>query len=500
MNTFFGKHYHKIVLATVLLFLGVNIPVLGDLYRKWYAQDLTGPYAHGLLVAAIVVYMVVRKIIASRSSLEPAPSILGILLLVVSQLVMFLAKLADINFIQYLAVISTLLCLIWATYSFRYARQFIIPSVLMLFTLPVWGVIEPPLQEISIFMTNAVLTMAGIPYYLEGTYFHFASGVIQIAPECAGMQQMLVSMIIGLLFSEQHHLRLRDTVKTLVYLAIAAIMINTIRIIIVMVVGYYTKMESSLITKHLLLGWIIYGIGIFGFLYFYSGRRFLHGVSELKNNIRTMEPGIFNGRFYTLFTLLVFLTLFPTVANHALISKASNYKVKDVDFRQKDARWQMLSQQILINWHPDYPRGDARYTATFSKDGNDVYVYINTYKRIKDDIDPVNMDNTVYNRSNWRLRDRSLSVFTTPNAGSVAVNLDTVDSNTSQPLLILSFYVIDGHVTVNLAKAKLYTMFGLLRGRYEIKQVALATVIQQGEVVKTASNRLKTFFSTMQLD
>ena len=42
-----------------------------------------------------------------------------------------------------------------------------------------------------------------------------------------------------------------------------------------MYIGYYTKMESSLITQHVLLGWVVYGVGIFLFLFFYSRKKFI---------------------------------------------------------------------------------------------------------------------------------------------------------------------------------------------------------------------------------
>ncbi|MEJ2393137.1 MAG: exosortase, partial [Gammaproteobacteria bacterium] len=242
-----------------------------DLFHKWYAQDLTGPYSHGLLVACIVAYIVYKKIVQLRPGLSANPSYAGLIFLAGSVFVLFLSLISGVNFLQHIALLSALFFIIWFAYSFNIARQFILPVILLSLTFPIWDGAEYFLQVITIHTTSFLLDLTGVPFYRDGPFFHFASGVIEIAPECAGYQQMLVSMIIGLLFSYQHHLRIVDIIKTLFYLSVAAIVINTIRIIVIMVVGYYTKMESSLITKHLLLGWIIYGIGIFIFLYFYSG-------------------------------------------------------------------------------------------------------------------------------------------------------------------------------------------------------------------------------------
>lgn len=480
---FFDKYANYLPLLIILAYFAVNHDILLDLYRKWYAQELTGAYSHGMFVAMIVLYLVYKKVKNIREYLVPEPSNIGLAILICVQCLMFIAKIGSINFIQHFLLVLSVLAIVWSIFSFQIARQFILPAIVFSLTFPVWSDARPILQNVTIHITNFILGFTGLPYYREGTLFHFPNGIIEIAPECAGLQQLLVSLIIGMLFSMQHRLRLPDTVKTLIFISAASLLINAVRIIIIMYIGYYTKMESSLITKHLLLGWVIYGIGIYLFLFFYSRLKFKTATElSTEKSVHNQSPIIYwDKQLSGLYVWITLLVLLPTILI-AMITKIINTRVvPPVTLTQSSGEWQKISSNIESNWKPNFPVSDKSTTAMYTNGHSVVYVNIKKYSRMLEGVEPINMINTPYNPEVWvPMRHENIEVS---NANGTHRNLQLVylsSKNNNQYFNVLTYYIIDGKIVSDLVGAKLAVLFGLLKLKYDIQIVNLAITPELG--------------------
>lgn len=474
VNIFATNYFNIFVLILSVFFLVINHDVLRDLYHKWYAQELTGAYSHGLLVAVIVLYLLYKKIQNIKSYLKIKPSVIGFIILLGSQALLLASDISGINFLQHILLVVSLLALVWSLYSYRVAKEFFLPAVLFSLTFPVWGDAELPLQKISVFLTNLLLSVTGLPYYHEQAFFHFPNGIIEIAPECAGLQQLLVSLIIGLLFSAQRNLRILDTIKTLIYISLASVLINSIRILIIMFVGYFTKMESSLISQHVILGWIVFGIGIYVFLFFYSRRKF-----KSAPDAGTLDPGMHAARLtnvqrYTYLTALVIVILLPSLLMASVTSKINNRDVTPVSYTITLDEWKKASDTLNINWKPEYPPGDSLAVGEYVKQNRTIYVYVSKYARLKEDVEPVNMENKPYDHNNWSQYAREAIRVRNPEGHLDKVLLDRLTSKSNEHLEVLTYYLINGHVADTLIKAKLLTLLGFLKLKYDIKVVCLA--------------------------
>ena len=476
----FDPYANYLLLAILLLFFAVNFDIFSDLFSKWYAQDLTGAYSHGLLVAFIVLYLVYKTARNLREQLIPTPSVFGFGILLGSQCLLFLAKIDGINFIQHILLIVSALAIAWSAYSYRIAKHFVVPAILFSLSLPVWAGGKLVLQKVAIFMTNTLLGLTGLPYFHQGPLFHFPNGIIEVAPECAGLQQLLVSLIIGLLFSVQHGLRLIDTVKILIYISVASVLINTVRIIIIMYIGYYTKMESSLITQHVLLGWVVYGVGIFLFLFFYSRKKFITtseiaAVEQADSKFETSRRSVMG-----LYAGLLAVVLLPTILIFIITTAINQRQLPPLAYTLTADGWSKLSLDIKHDWKPKFPPGDELETATYVNGVRKIYMYINRYSRIKKDIEPINMLNLPYNPKVWTLqRQTNLNVSTTQ-GNSAKLRLDYLSTKKNEPLTVLTYYIVNGKIVNNLVTAKLATLFGMLRLNFDIKVVCLATNPEPG--------------------
>jgi len=461
--------------VVLIAFLASYHAVLADLFHKWYAQDLTGTYSHGLLVAVIVLYLLYKITLTHGKGFVYRPSVMGLVLLTGSQLALFAATLMEINFMQHILFLTSLIALVWSVYSYRTAKLYILPAILFSLTFPVWGDLAQYLQQVAIFTTNLLLSLTGLPYYHEQAFFHFPVGIIEIAPECAGLQQLLVSLIIGLLFSVQYQLRTYDLIKTLVYISVLSILLNTIRILIIMAVGYFTKMESSLISQHILLGWVIYGIGIYLFLFLYSRKKFrTEDASAVTETHETSQEPINSWRVVFLPILLV-LVIFPWAIVAAVTARVNHAPLAPVNLAIEQADWHEEQNSWDINWRPAYPQSEVVTRRIYRRDGARIYAYVLTYSRLNAAAKPLNMVNTAYEPKHWKLLKQSLLSTTSREGGQKKVRLDNLISANGERLAVLSYYRVNGHVVDSLLKAKLAILAGLLHFQYKIQVICLAT-------------------------
>ena len=468
------NYFNVSVLILSIFYLVINYRVFQDLFHKWYAQELTGAYSHGLLVAVIVLYIVFKKIQNIKSHLSVKPSLLGFIILFGAQTLLFVSVISSINFLQHILIVISLLAVIWAVYSYDVAKEFFLPAILFSLTFPVWGDAEYPLQKVSVFLTNILLSLTGLPYYHEQEFFHFPNGIIEIAPECSGFQQLLVSLIIGLLFSMQHKLRVFDTIKTLVYISIAAIFINSIRIIIVMFVGYYTKMESSLVSQHVILGWIVFGIGIYLFLFFYSRIKFKTFTDTDQRNPGKPVTRLTNIQSFKLITILVIFLIFPAAFVPLVTNKINSRDVMSLSYKITSDDWKKTSNALNINWKPEYPTGDALVAAEYVKKNKTIYMYLSNYARLKEGVEPVNMSNKPYNHDYWSPYAHKEIHVVNPAGYTDKLLLDRLISKNNEYLDVLTYFLVNGNIADNIISAKLATLLGFINFKYDVKVVCLA--------------------------
>ena len=494
---YLAEYINPGVIILSILYLVINHDVLYDLFQKWSAQNFNGTYSHGPLVALIVVYVIFKIIQKLKDNLKVQPSILGLFALLGSQGLLFISSLADVNFLQHLLIVISLVAIVWSIYSYGVAKLFIMPATLFIMSFPVWGDAAKPLQKVAIFFTNIFLSFTWLPYYREQALFYFPNGVIEIAPECAGLQQLLVSLIIGLLFSMQNKLRLLDAIKTLVYISLASIFINTIRIIIIMFVGYYTKMESSLITKHILLGWVIYGIGIYVFLYFYSRVTFKSNLDAGDAGFQYPSIKIAKNQSAIYFLAVLVLILMPNALIALITHKINAREINPIRYSITAADWKKTSNTLNIDWKPAYPVGDSLAVGEYSNNKAMIYLYISQYSQLSRSVEPANMLNRPYNKDQWSLHKHEILPVHTLDGHSDQVILDSLTSRNNEHLLVLNYYLVNGIVTDSLVHTKLAILFGVLKLKYDTKVICLA--IKSDSNVEASKAALIDFYKALKI-
>lgn len=473
-----AQFYNVAVVVIIILFLSINWSILVDLWHKWTAFGLSGPFAHGPLLVVIALWIAYQELKLLPHTKSGILNCKCLVLLGGLAVALFVTHIIDIDFLEHILLVASLAIILWCAYSYELFKKLIYPFLLLSFSLPVWGFLSLPLQTITTHITNLLLSATTIPFYREGYYFYFPNGIFEVASGCSGLQQFLVSMVLGIVLAYQQNLKMKAVIKLLLYLVCFAIIVNAIRVFTIMIIGYQTEMRSTIVEEHVLLGWLIYGIGIILFFIVYNRfDRESEQVSEKSTSRASSsvdQVSSYSHRWFVL-TFLAGLVLLPYVAYVSFVYVINNQTAINPQYNLSNLNYQVLSTKITTEWHPQFPRGDALITEEQRINGKPVFLYINHYARIQGDIEPINITNYWYDPETWAPLKTDTVSFKNAAGKNIAINLNYVHSASGKKMLILGWFDVNGKATSNLGVAKLYTLFGALKFKYDMKAIAIAT-------------------------
>ncbi|MBU5613491.1 exosortase A [Geomonas azotofigens] len=192
----------KIKLALLLMLWFVVIsPVLPEMVREWSGHSDNN---HGFLVPLIALYLVWQK----KEELAGAgmeSSRWGWVVLVAG-LVSFLLSLAGgVAFTARVAVVISLLGLVWYCTGARWTKVLAFPVLFLLFMIPVpvsvIGMVSMPLQLMATKLSAQIIQHLSIPVYREGNMLYFVGTQLEVAEACSGVRSIMSLTMLGTIFA-----------------------------------------------------------------------------------------------------------------------------------------------------------------------------------------------------------------------------------------------------------------------------------------------------------
>ncbi len=235
-----------LALGTLLLW-----PSPASLLRYW-SEILD--YQHGYLIAAIVVTWIGRELWggAARGS---RPSWIAACLLAVALSAWIVAVRGSIEILHQLLWPVLLGLSVWAVAGPHAARR-VVPAIGLLYAaIPVWDYGMPVLQRLSIFFSEHILVLLGVPATVSEYHVTIPEGTFGIVEGCSGKRYFVVTLAVAYLAIAINHLRGWRVVLFLGFSALLSLLMNWIRIVIVIYAGHVSNMESYLVVnEHKTLG------------------------------------------------------------------------------------------------------------------------------------------------------------------------------------------------------------------------------------------------------
>lgn len=319
------------------VFFLANPSTIADL--RTYSFD-DGTYSHAYLMPVVIAYLYWRAWKQQQLVLRWNPYFF---VLFAGCLLLFLwLQLAQQALFARVLLPATLILALASIY--RVNASLLIPASLLWFITPIWSLINGILQKISVVAVSEIMRWTHVPTFVEGNYVHIPAGTFEIADGCSGLRYFIVSMALGVIFS---FLNLKRARSILLFFAIAilgSLITNWIRIVLLILIGDYTQMQSSLMDDHNMFGWYIY-VPFIALLFYFGSFLDRDCATEPKPEPAVTKPCSAAAPVAVLSCLLVFSTLSTNLLNQ----QPQLYPIASIDVdgaRQSDS-FNGISPQIF---------------------------------------------------------------------------------------------------------------------------------------------------------
>jgi exosortase A len=464
---------------------------------KLWSQGGEGEYAHGFLVLAISLYLILRN---RRELLQsaPCPNYLALLAVGGSGLLLTASVLADVQAAQALSMLFLVLALVWAVFGNRITRGLLFPIVYLIFAIPVWFPLAPFLQEITANAVFALVRYIGVPAFRQEQLIMLPSGQFVIAEACAGLRFLLAALTLGTLYAYLNYTTLVARSIVILISAAAAVLVNIVRVFIIVYLGYSTEMQHPWVEDHLGLGWMLFG----GLLFLLLGLDYKLNRPVRKSPVPVSETGGKAGfvackhaavRMVTTTFVSVMVLASGAAVTFRVNSLPDKGAVEAAYFRLPTGPGTWSGPiESAVDWMPLYHGSVARKQA-YRKDNNTVYLYVGYYPEQRQGRELINDLNRISGEGAWKAVYPRAQLH---NVGEQRVLEQVIEKGADRQLLIWYWYSLAGKTVTNKYLAKLLQLSGIASGQSQAAVIAIAT--EQSDEENQAHAVLEDFLMAIQ--
>lgn len=439
------------------------------LAELWWNSD---SYGHGLLVVPITAFLLWRER-RRLGAIVPEPGYAGALLALGAALLWWAGRAASVLIAEQVALYAMLPAAVIALAGWRVARAAAFALAYPLLAIPVWDVLIAPLQDVTAGVSVWALRVLGVPVFVEGNFFTIPYGRFEIAEVCAGLRYFLAALSIVTLFA---HLELRAWWRRLAFVALGiatAVVFNWVRVVVIMYIGYASRMQNPLVQDHQTFGWLLFAGALVPL--FWVGYR-LADVARAPLPGEPAAPAGEPARGRLAVALLVLLAAAGSGQALARWTLAGEAPAPLLAAPRDLPGWRgPLAESPPGGWRPRYRGAAAERLDTYRADAWPVYLYLAAYGRERQGAELINELNGPFDPD--ALDDVGRARLTVELGGRrLAVDEVRLRARSSgAELLVWQWYRVAGVNTTSRPLAKLLQLRGLLERRPYSAAVVLAT-------------------------
>ncbi len=464
-------------IAVLLLLMSVlyqqTIFYLAGLWNQMQA----GNYAHGYLVLMISAYLVFYNR-QKLALLTPCPEYKAILAVVIASLLWLVAALVDIEMLQTVGLLLLLLAVAWVVLGTRAIQILAFPVLFISFAIPVWFPLSPVLQEITADAVFWVVRVIEIPALRIENMIVLPAGKLSIEEACGGLNYFLAAMTLATLHAYLNYPSLRSRLVVVLVAAIAAVLVNILRVFIVVYLAYTTEMQHPLIADHLSLGWYLFA-GLVVVLLVIDAqlqKSRQHQSSQHEHqSVAGAEQTTCNKSKLQFVSIILMAALFISAGPVSLYwlngqSESDKAVVQSAPIFIVD-EWSVAGQS-KDDWMPQY-QGAVAHKMTFDNQvGQQMHMYMGLYPTQKQGEELINDLNTISDDKIWYSGYQRAKLL---NVGELQVLEQLLEKRDGSQRLVWYWYNVAGQNTVNKYQAKALQVLGLVTGVRQASVVAIAT-------------------------
>jgi exosortase len=437
-------------IALLALFVVFFYPTLKDLFSRWIKWDES--LSHGLLVNSVFVYLIYKSPewrVQQNSKIISFAVLLG---LGICSLCWFFFRAANIYILEQSMLLILLSGLYAACYGIKTVFTLRLLLLLPIFTIPVWDQLTTPLVNLSGFVVGNMVQLIALPAVIEGNSIFIPYGQIVIADGCSGLRYFEIALALAYIISLLNNYKESKLLVALLIAAALGLVANWIRIFILVLIGYESKMESSLMSNHEYFGWMLFGIMSLPAIYWAPVNKSIAKVYAKENagNPKLILP-------------ICILALGP-LFNLFTASAPSPQEFKKVLSPNSE-----LTTERKMPLPISSPAGSFKENALFERDNLQIYVQIDQYQRTTEADKLVPYIPKLYNSDEWLVISSATKSLQGKN-----VKLTTLRRKASDVKVVqLQWFVVGGYTATSVTVAKFLQIPALINGANSFNIITL---------------------------
>jgi len=499
MQQSYFKKSAALFILTFIVILILYYPTALSIWREWLDS---GTYSHGLILLPLCVILMYLRWNQYKTAIRIDPNILTLIVVLLISIIWILANLGNIQVIQQLTLVSLCALVPSALFGFRVGWKLLPPIALLFLAIPIWDFISGYLQTITAVVVNYLLNGFGIASIREGQLILVPAGVFEVAESCSGLRQFIVAIIIAVLITLKCELRIGISIIYVLATMLLAIIINNIRVFIVIAIGQYTNMQHPLVSDHAALGWILFGIIIFIWIYisikFISRHDKFINLNDLQDKYKDTiyKTTVYDGFIWKIPLVVIIFSIGPLyymyMENNIVSSQDIKIKLPDYidNFKYKSFEPK--------KWQPIIHGADDIYTATYeNEEGSSVNVLVYSYKKQKQGKEAIHVNNRLYNPLQWKMLDKEKMTFPTVSERELQVELTQIQTLSGDKRIVLQWYRTNKKDIASPFYAKVYNVLGILFGDPYISIIIVSTELDKDREIM--NHRLRVFAQALKM-
>ncbi len=229
--------------------------------------------AHGPIVLAIAVWLVLRRWPAMRAAAQPGSAIIGGSALVFFLTGYILARIVGSIVLESAALYASMVSALYLLVGWRALRESWFPIAYFLFVLPPPGsfvaAATQPLRLGISQLAVETLALGGLPVARAGLLIYVDQYVLEVKAACGGLNSMISLTAIGLFYAYiLHNMNVRYCAVLAVVTVAFAIIANFVRVLLLILITYYMGEDAAQGFLHSFAGLTMFAVAISGVMLF----------------------------------------------------------------------------------------------------------------------------------------------------------------------------------------------------------------------------------------
>ena len=448
--------------------------------------------SHAPLLLAVTIYLLYRAWSRSGRQIQIDFNHLATLALAVLSLTWLALGLVFIEAGQQAVLILIVAVTVVALLGVRPGAKYLMPILLLWTVLPIYEPLVPTLQTASAVTSALVLELIGLTSIREGFLLVIPNGTFEVADECSGLKFQIIGVTLALIHTQLSQVSARVTIIYVLLASLLAFVSNVLRIVIVVLIGYFYGMDHEYVKDHDFIGWILFSL--FFFLYIYIGERKLRknqlaarefqGGSVERVGVGMKVPGVA--------AVILAFAIGPLMLGY-FMSRDVSSTANQLDFLSEMPTWRQTTSG-LTEWTPLWTKGNHSFEGSFMQNGEQVDLFATAFQRQQQGNEAVNVRHRVYDIEKWSRISRSAKVVSVSGVGEVEVEETLLRSPTRKQRLVWLWYRTNDKIVSSPMQAKLNNLIGEISGKPGISVFVLSKEIMRNQ--RHASEVLELFFES----